>query len=263
MTVAIVQPKDDSLLRSVKKAQQQGWIDPYYFRDDSPLEAARQAVVAVKKRICNMIMKGDLSTSVLLKAVLEKNGLSIHGRLSHVAVVETPTYAHLMLWTDGGVNIVLDKIIIIQIIENALQVSAVLGNSCPNVSMLTLVEKVVPELPETQLAWDICDHFSERKDFTVEGPIALDVALSVNAAARKSIDSAIAGKTNIFVGPSITATNHIVKALSSLGHAKVGGVVVGAQVPIVLLSRADDENSRFNSLSLGALLSLGEKNGYS
>ena len=171
--------------------------------------------------------------------------------LSHVAVIESPNYNRLILTTDGGVNTILSENLLESIIENALQVTHTLKNSNPNIAMLALIEKVSENLPETILAHNTAERYKDDSRFTIEGPIALDVALSIIAAEAKRIDSKIAGKTDIFIGPNITATNFISKMLLSIGMSKGGGVIIGAKIPIILLSRSDRMETKLNSIALG------------
>lgn len=255
--LAVVQPKQSTIIESVKVAEQHGWIKPFYFEDKDDNTAAQEAIQSIQSNQCSLIMKGDISTSTLLKAILAPNGIPVTNRLSHIAVMESPNYHKLMLWTDGGVNIELTQDVIISMIRNAVSLAHQLAIKHPNIALLTLVEKLVNQLPETMLAHKLKNIFSHESDITVEGPVALDVALSKTSATRKGLDSVIAGETDIFVGPSITATNHIVKALLSLGGAQVGGIILGAKIPVVLLSRSDDESTRLNSIALGAFLSGG------
>jgi len=255
--LAVVQQKKSMVIDSVKIAQDNGWVNPSFFKDDNDLNATQQAIQAIHSGQCSLIMKGDLSTSTLLKGILSPTGIPVINRLSHVAVMESPAYKKLMLWTDGGVNIDLTQDVLISMIRNAISLSKSLGNTHPNIALLTLVEKLVDQLPETLMAHKIKNIFTYEDGITIEGPIALDVALSSTAAERKGITSSVAGNTDIFVGPSITATNHIVKALMALGGAEVGGIIMGASIPIVLLSRSDDQSTRLNSIALGAFLSGG------
>ena len=256
--IAIVQPRHKLLLSAIDQAAQKGWIDPILFHHNDDAVAARQAVAAVKNDDAELIMKGDLDSATLLKAVLENDGLRTNRRLSHVAVVESPYYERLMLWSDGGVNIQLNQEIMESIIANARVVSNVLGISHPNIALLALVENVNKKLPETVLAYELTKKYSHHSDFSIEGPIALDVALSKEAALRKDLSSTIAGKTDIFIGPSITVTNHVVKSLINIGGAKGGGIIIGAQIPIVMLSRSDSTETKLNSIALGLLASTGD-----
>ncbi|MFQ6604595.1 MAG: phosphate acyltransferase [Fidelibacterota bacterium] len=259
VTLAVVEPKQSHILEALDAAEAEGWIRPSLFRAQDPAEAARQAVAAVRAGNASLLMKGDLDTATLLQAVLDKTtGLTTQQRLSHVAVVESPAYDKLMFWTDGGVNLHLDDNTVDSIIENALQVTGACDIPRPNIALLTLVEKITESLPETVFADRTVKRYAGRQNFCLEGPIALDVALSRSAAELKGIASEIAGCTDIFIGPSITAVNHIVKALLSLGGAIGGGIILGARVPIVLLSRSDSKDSKLNSIALGVLLAEGD-----
>jgi phosphate butyryltransferase len=197
-------------------------------------------------------MKGNIDTATLLKSVMSKqNGLRSNNYLSHVAVLESPNYKRLILTTDGGVNTTLSKKLLNSIIENALSVTNAFKNTKPNIAMLALIEKVSENLPETVFAHNTAERYKDDSRFTIEGPIALDVALSATAAKAKKIISEIAGKTDIFIGPNITATNFISKMLLSIGNSKGGGVIIGAKIPIILLSRSDIMETKLNSIALG------------
>ena len=213
---------------------------------------------SVKKGEAKLMMKGDVETAIVLKAVLDVKELRTDQRLSHVAVVESPNYDRLMLWSDGGVNIDLNHEIMDSIITNACVMAKALNIHYPNIALLALVENVNEKLPETLLAFEMEQKYSSYKYFSIEGPIALDVALSREAAVSKGLSSSIAGKTDVFIGPSITVINHVVKSLMSIGGAKGGGIILGAQVPIVLLSRSDSSETKLNSIALGVLTSTGD-----
>ncbi|NQV36975.1 MAG: phosphate butyryltransferase [Candidatus Marinimicrobia bacterium] len=256
--IAIVQPKSDFLLNAINDATKNGWITPLIFEHSVDLIAAQQAVASVKNGEAKLMMKGDIETATVLKAVLDDKELRTDQRLSHVAVVESPNYDRLMLWSDGGVNIDLNHEIMDSIITNAYVMAKALNIHHPNIALLTLVETVNEKLPETILAFEMEQKYSSYNNFSIEGPIALDVALSREAAVSKGLSSSIAGKTDVFIGPSITVTNHVVKSLMSIGGAKGGGIILGAQVPIVLLSRSDSSETKLNSIALGVLTSTGD-----
>ncbi|MBC8479162.1 MAG: phosphate butyryltransferase, partial [FCB group bacterium] len=154
---------------------------------------------------------------------------------------------------DGGVNPDQTPEIFESIIKNAVELAGDLGNGHPNIAMLSLIEKINEKVPETVIARELVRRFEHRKDLTIEGPIALDVCSSEEAAAAKGIISRIAGKTDIFVGPRITTINFMVKALINLGGAQGGGIIMGAQTPVVLLSRSDTLQSKLNSIALGII----------
>ncbi len=230
-----------------------------------PKLTSQLAVELVKRKKADMLMKGKVDTSTLLKAVLDKEkGLRGARLLSHVAVVEVENYHKLMLVTDGGMNINPDVNKKVDILKNAIEVARKLGIQKPKVSCLAAVELVNPEMQETVDA-AVLVKMAERgdisreagsfgKDVTIDGPVAFDIAVDSQSARMKGIISPIAGDTDIFLVPNITAGNIFVKALIYLAKAKVGGIVVGGGAPIVLLSRSDTAAMKLYSMALGAAL---------
>ncbi|MCK4427449.1 MAG: bifunctional enoyl-CoA hydratase/phosphate acetyltransferase [candidate division Zixibacteria bacterium] len=220
-----------------------------------PKLTSQLAVELVKRKKADMLMKGKVDTSTLLKAVLDKEkGLRGARLLSHVAVVEVENYHKLMLVTDGGMNINPDVNKKVDILKNAIEVARKLGIQKPKVSCLAAVELVNPEMQETVDA-AVLVKMAERGDIShvvIDGPIAFDVAIDSQAARMKGIISPTAGDTDIFLVPNITAGNIFVKALIYLAKAKVGGIVVGGGAPIVLLSRSDTAAMKLYSMALGA-----------
>jgi phosphate butyryltransferase len=205
-----------------------------------------------------MLMKGKTDTPTLLKAVLDADtGLRTGRVLSHVAVVEMPTYPRLMLWTDGGLNIRPNLEMRLDIIRNAVEFAGKLGIGVPNVALLSAMEKVNPKMEETVDYERIVTLQREAPfvDAVVEGPVAMDVALSPESARIKEIETRIAGATDVFVTPEISTCNIAVKGLIYLAGAKASGLVLGARVPIVLLSRSDDAQTKHRSIALGAIWS--------
>lgn len=252
LRLAIVNPQQKYILQALEQAESKNWIKPLLFKNDNVEKALDDSILAVKNGDADLLMKGNIDTATLLKAIMNKrNGLLSNKYLSHIAVLESPNYKRLILTTDGGVNTTLSKKLLDSIIENALQVTHALKNSKPNIAMLALIEKVSEKLPETVVAHHIAEYYKNDSRFTIEGPIALDVALSATAAQAKKINSKIAGKTDIFIGPNITATNFISKMLLSIGNSKGGGVIIGAKIPIILLSRSDIMETKLNSIALG------------
>jgi phosphate butyryltransferase len=250
--LAVVNPQRKYILQALELAEEKKWIKPLLFKSDNVEKALNDSIAAVKSGEADLLMKGNIDTATLLKAIMNKqNGLRSNRFLSHVAVIESPNYNRLILTTDGGVNTILSENLLESIIENALQVTHTLKNSNPNIAMLALIEKVSENLPETILAHNTAERYKDDSRFTIEGPIALDVALSTIAAEAKRIDSKIAGKTDIFIGPNITATNFISKMLLSIGMSKGGGAIIGAKIPIILLSRSDRMETKLNSIALG------------
>jgi len=250
--LAVVNPQRKYILQALEQAEAKNWIKPLLFKNDDVEKALNDSILAVQKGDADLLMKGNIDTATLLKAAMNKrNGLWLNRYLSHIAVLESPNYRRLILTTDGGVNITLFENLLDSIIENALQVASALNNSKPNIAMLALIEKVSEKLPETGFAHNTAERYKDDSRFTIEGPIALDVALSGTAAKAKKIISKIAGKTDIFIGPNITATNFISKMLLSIGNSRGGGVIIGAKIPIILLSRSDIMETKLNSIALG------------
>ena len=250
--LAVVNPQRKYILQALEQAETRNWIKPLLFKNNNVEKALNDSIIAVQNGEADLLMKGNIDTATLLKAVMNKqNGLQSNNYLSHIAVIESPNYKRLLLTSDGGVNTTLSENLLDSIIENALQVTQALNNVKPNIAMLALIEKVSKKLPETVLAHYTAERYKNDSRFTIEGPIALDVALSAAAAETKRIDSKIAGKTDIFIGPNITATNFISKMLLSIGESKGGGVIIGAIIPIILLSRSDIMETKLNSIALG------------
>ena len=221
--------------------------------DDEAL--AQAAVSEVREGRAGMLMKGSVPTAVLLRATLDKEkGLRAGRVLSHVAVTESPSYSRFMLHTDGGINLVQDLETRKSILANAVDLARLLEIEEPRIAGLALTEEVNPDIPETVEMRELAGWVNGGalgKAF-MEGPVALDVALSHEAADIKGLESRLAGETDIFLGPNISTTNFVVKALLQLRQAKVAGLVLGAKVPIVLLSRSDSPETRLFSLALGA-----------
>jgi len=223
-----------------------------------PKLAAKVAVETVKRGRAEMLMKGKVETSTLLKAVLDKeSGLRIGAFLSHVAVMEITTYPKLMIVTDGGMNIKPDIKQKADILKNAVEVAKKLGAERPKVACLAAVELVNPDMQETVDAAGLVK-MAERGDIgdvIIDGPIPFDVAINAEAARMKGIISPVAGDADIFLVPDIASGNIFVKSLIYLAGAKVGGVVVGTGAPIVLLSRSDSAQTKLYSMALGAMMS--------
>lgn len=255
LKLAVVNPRSDYILKALEEAEHNGWIKPLLFTNNDLNKALIDSIVAIKNGEADLLMKGNIDTATLLRAVMDKqNDLRSNKFLTHVAAIESPNYDRLLLTTDGGVNPVLNEIIASSIIENVLQVTDALNNIKPNIAMLALIEKVSDKLPETVFAHLMAEKYESDSRFTIEGPIALDVALSIHAAEAKRIDSKISGKTDVFIGPNITATNFISKMLLNIGDSTGGGVIIGAKIPIILLSRSDTMQTKLNSIALGLLI---------
>jgi phosphate butyryltransferase len=216
---------------------------------------ASEAVRLVREGRGHLLMKGFISTPTLLKAVLDKeNGLRTGRTLSHVAVVEVDAYPKLILATDAGMNIRPDLKTKIDLIENAVWLATRLGVEKPKIAVLGAIETVNPDMPETLDAAALAK-MAERGQIRraiIDGPLALDVAISREAAEHKRISSPVAGDADVLLFPDITSGNATVKSMIYFAAAKVGGLIVGARAPIVLLSRADTREMKMYSMALGA-----------
>jgi len=219
--------------------------------------AAATAVALVRSGEADILMKGVLETSILLKAVLNKEtGLNAGRLTSHVAVIESSHYHKLFIVTDAAINIAPDLQGKVDIIANAVQVSRSLGVQIPKVALLAAVEKVNPERMPCTVDAAIITQMQKRhqiRDCIVDGPLALDNAVSAESARIKKIDSEVAGDADILVAPDIEAGNILYKALVDLGGAKGAAIVAGAAKPIVLTSRADSRETKLASIALAAL----------
>ena len=219
---------------------------------------AEKAVELVHTQHADGLMKGKVSTPVLLKAVLNKKfDLRTDRLLSHIAILEIPTYHKLLLVTDGGMVIQPTLEQKVAIIKNAAEVMQKLGVERPKVAVLAAIEKVNPNMPETEDA-EILTEMAKKGELgnvEVEGPLAVDIALSQEAARLKKVESKISGDADIFLVPNIACGNIFAKGVWYLANAKIGGLVVGAKKSIILLSRSDDAETKLNSIALGIVTS--------
>ncbi|PLR84506.1 phosphate butyryltransferase [Bacillus sp. V33-4] len=215
--------------------------------------AAENAVKAVKLNEANVLMKGDVPTATILKAVLNKEyGLRTGGVLSHVAVFEVPGYERFTIITDTGMNIAPDLQQKAEIIKNAVAIARQIGIDTPKVAPLAAVETVNPAMQATldAAALTAMNKRGQIGGCVVDGPLALDNAVSVFAAEHKGISGQVAGQADILLVPTIEAGNILYKSLIYFAKAKVGAVIAGAKAPIVLTSRTDSAESKLYSLAL-------------
>lgn len=220
---------------------------------NSKAESAEQAVKAVSNKEANVLMKGNISTSVILKAVLNKEyGLRTGNVLSHTAVFEVPGFERFVIVTDAAMNIAPDLEQKTQIINNAVQLAKSIGIDLPRVAPIAAVEVVNPSMQATldAAALTVMNKRGQISGCIIDGPLALDNAVSVLAAEHKGIHSEVAGKADILLVPAIEVGNVLYKSLIYFANAKVGAVISGAKAPIVLTSRADSAESKLYSLAL-------------
>ncbi len=232
-------------------------ISPFQLIDTAHShDSAAQAVKAVRSGQARLLMKGSLHTDELMHEVVKKDtGLRTARRLSHVFVMDVPTYQEPLFVTDAAINIDPDLLCKADITQNAIDLHVALGLGEPRVAILSAVEQVNPKIPSTIEAAALCK-MAERGQITgglLDGPLAMDNAVSPQAAQMKGLNSPVAGHAQILVVPDLESGNMLAKNLSFLSGAQAAGIVLGARVPIILTSRADTEHSRLASCALAAL----------
>ena len=274
--LAVAAAHDEDLLKSVAEVVCIADISPILFGDEEKIrelmaeaglkndfkivnvpdetDAAKAAVRSVHDGEAQALMKGLVNTSDFMRAVLDKeSGLRSGKLLSHLAAFEVPGIDRLIFATDGGINIAPNLEEKKSILANALGALSAMGCECPKVAVLTANEQVNPKAQATVDARDIVVAWEAGefgRDCIVEGPIALDVALSREAAEHKGIKSSIAGATDLFLTSSIEVGNVLGKSMAHIAGADMSGVVLGASAPIVLTSRAESAKSKRNSILL-------------
>ncbi|ABW19368.1 bifunctional enoyl-CoA hydratase/phosphate acetyltransferase [Alkaliphilus oremlandii] len=282
MKLVVAAAQDKDVLLAVKEAHELNLIDVILVGDESKIreiaeeievnledfrvihkedlvEAALTSVQLVSAGEADFVMKGLLDTSILLKAVLNKEvGLRTNNLLSHVMVYEMPTYHKLLLLSDGGMLIDPSLEEKKGIIDNAITVAKALGNKEIKVACISAKEKVNEKMPSTvdgAKLKEMCQNGVFGEDVYVEGPIAFDLAVSKEAAAIKGFNSPVSGEADILLVPTIEVGNGIGKALTYMGNGKSAGVIMGAKVPVVLVSRADSAETKLFSIALGSVIS--------
>jgi phosphotransacetylase len=219
--------------------------------------AAAAAVALVRAGEADLLMKGSLHTDELLGAVVDRElGLRTGRRLSHVFLMDVPAYPKLLMITDAAINIVPDLETKRDICQNAIDLAQAIGLARPKVAILSAVETVNPKMPSTTDAASLCK-MADRDQITggvLDGPLAMDNAISAEAARVKGIRSEVAGDPDILLMPDLEAGNILAKQLTFMAGADAAGVVLGARVPIVLTSRADSVRARLASCAVAVLL---------
>ena len=217
--------------------------------------AAQQAVDLVRSGEAEALMKGALHTDEFMQPIVKRaGGLRTERRMSHVFIMDIPSYDRPLFITDAALNIAPDLTAKRDIVQNAIDLAHALGLARPKVAVLSAVESVLPHIPSTVEAAALCG-MAHRKQITgglVDGPLAFDNAVSPEAARMKGIDSQVAGAADILVVPDLEAGNMIAKQLVYMADAQAAGVVVGARVPIVLTSRAGSVENRLASCAVTA-----------
>lgn len=281
--VAVVLAHDDVILRAVENCRNRGIIRPILIGDAGKIKsiaksigydlgedkvidemdsnrAAELAVELAKQGEADLLMKGKIQTADMIRPVLSrKSGIRTGKLLSQVNVHYSPVYNRFMFVSDGAINIAPGAEEKADICRNAIAVAHVLGFPQPKVALLAAHESVNEAMPATVEAHEVkmMNQRGDIKGAVLDGPIALDVALDAMSAVKKGISSPIAGQADIFVAPNIEAANILTKAVAYFGQARNAGVIIGAQVPIILLSRSDNADTKINSIALGVALSAG------
>jgi phosphate butyryltransferase len=281
--MVVVAPHSLDVVQAIIDAENQGLVDailvgdcevikslycdleaePDIIHEPDEKKAAQIAVELVKSKKADMIMKGKIQTADLVRPVLNKErGIRTRHLLSQVVVFEAPNNDRLMMLTDAAINIsptVNEKV---QICSNAITVAHSLGIDMPKVALLAAFEFVNPAMPATIDAACITqmNRRGQIEGALIDGPIALDAVISPKAAKQKKISSPIVGQTDILVAPDIEAANILYRAILYFAGARSCGIVYGAQVPLVLLSRAEDPYTKLCSIALASLVDHFEKN---
>jgi phosphate acetyltransferase len=283
--VAVAHPCDDVSLRGVVEAKHLGLIEPILVgpvervrgvasqagldiggKEIVPSEhshdSAAKAVGLVTAGKVEALMKGSLHTDELMAAVVSReSGIRTARRISHCFIMDVPNHPDPLIITDAAVNIAPDLDAKVDIVQNAIDLAHALGEAQPRVAILSAMETVTAKVPSTIEAAALCK-MAERgqiKGALLDGPLALDNAISPEATAIKKIASRVAGHANVLVVPDLEAGNMLAKSLSFLAGAEAAGIVLGARVPIILTSRADSLISRLASCAVAVLVAAARR----
>ena len=225
-------------------------------------DSATKAVELVRAGRAESLMKGSLHTDELMGAVVARDtGLRTGRRISHCFIMDVPGHPHPLIITDAAVLIAPTLEDKIDVVQNAIDLARAMGVTDVRVAILSAMETVNPKVPSTVEAAALCK-MADRGQITggvLDGPLALDNAISPEAAAVKKIVSPVAGRANVLVVPDLEAGNMLAKSLSFLADADAAGIVLGAKVPIILTSRADEETARLASCAVAQLLVAARK----
>ena len=229
--------------------------------EEDPILAARRAVAMVAKGQGDLVMKGRVGTADILRAVLDKEqGLRTGRLLSHVTAFEIEGFDRLLFMTDGAMNIAPDLGQKVQIVQNAVDALIALGFEKPKVAALAAVELVNQDMPaamEAALLAKMADRGQIRRAI-VDGPLALDNAISLHSAQVKGIESPVAGKADILMVPDIEAGNVLYKAITYFSKgSRIASFITGARAPVVLTSRSDTHQAKLDSIALSAVYAAG------
>jgi phosphate acetyltransferase len=282
---AVVYPCSDGAITAAIEAAQAGMIEPILVGPQGEIRAAAEkaGVVLTGVRIVDavdshdaaeksvalarageaaVLMKGSLHTDELLGAIVKRDaGLRTGRRLSHVFFMDVPTYHKPLMVTDAAINIAPTLAEKVDICQNAIDLAHVLGIALPKVAILSAVENINAQIVSTMEAASLCK-MAERGQITgalLDGPLAMDNAISREAAEIKGIVSSVAGDADILLVPDLVAGNILAKQLTFMANADAAGIVLGARIPVVLTSRADSVRARLTSCALAILVASARK----
>ena len=244
---------DEEQIRAIAQAHDIPLEPHRILPEPDKVQACRTAVKLVRDGQADAVMKGIVDTSIILKAVLDKEiGLRDAPVLSHVALFQVPGYDRLLYVTDAAMNIAPDLEAKKHIVSNAVKVAHALGNPNPIVACLCAVEKVNPKMPATLDAAALVEANATGAlpGCTVIGPLALDNAVSPEAARHKGITDPNAGHADILLVPNIETGNVFYKSMVFMAKSQNAGLIVGAKAPVIVTSRADSEQTKLNSIAL-------------
>ena len=286
VVLSVAAAHDEEVLLAIKSATKMGIIKPILVGDEDKIRAISQeinfdlnkikiidketieecaevAAKLVSSKEADFVMKGLLDTSIILKAVLNKEwGLRTDSLLSHVMVYEADFYTKLLVITDGGMNIAPNYEQKVKILKNAIKATEPLGLETIKVAALAAKEKVNPKMQATvdaKALEDACKNGEFGENVIVEGPLAFDLAVSKEACKVKGFKTEVGGNVDIMLVPTIEVGNGIGKALTYAAGAKSAGIIMGAKAPIVLVSRADTHESKLYSIAYGAIVAAHKK----
>jgi phosphate acetyltransferase len=275
----VAHPCDETSLRGVTEAAEAGIIVPILVGPEAKIKttarqfkldiskfelvdaphseaAAAKSVELIRESKGELLMKGSLHTDELMREVAaSKTGLRTARRISHVFIMDVPTYPETLLITDAAINIAPDLDAKRDIVQNAIDLYTQIGHGIPRVALLSAVETVTSSTPSTIEAAALCK-MADRGQITggvLDGPLAFDNAIDPEAAKVKGIVSPVAGRAQILVVPDLEAGNMLAKNLTFLAKADAAGLVLGARVPIILTSRADSVRSRMASCAAAVI----------
>jgi phosphate butyryltransferase len=278
--VAVAVAQDEPVLEAIRDAKKNGIADAILVGDKDEIikiaenigmnigeyeiidekdvnKAAIETVKLVSSGKADMMMKGLVDTATFLRAVLNKEvGLRTGKQMSHIAVFEVPGYDRLLFVTDAAFNMYPELKEKVDIVKNAVQVAHALENDMPKVAPICAVEVVNSSMLATLDAANL-SKMNERgqiKGCIIDGPLALDNALSKEAAAHKKISGPVAGEADILLMANIEAGNAVYKCLTYTTESKNGGLLMGAAAPVIVTSRADSPETKMNSIALASLV---------